>query len=146
MTRDFLNSFRLSMQAHVRLIAALDKSIPCWPETNHKLRHIDGSIAQFDFALAVVVREAGGHISVTEAYRRLSQRTGWSHHRLTIENFLRMLRSIECAVIEFNEPEVPIARLRAWNGENLRAQIRTEAIPFFSPTSIFREHSAIGPR
>jgi hypothetical protein len=34
-TRDYLNGFRLSMEAHVRLIAALDKSIPCWPDTNH---------------------------------------------------------------------------------------------------------------
>jgi hypothetical protein len=37
MTRDnFSSSFRLSIEAHVRLIAALDKSIPCWLETNQK--------------------------------------------------------------------------------------------------------------
>jgi hypothetical protein len=56
MRRDFLNRFPLSMEAHVGLIAALDKSIPCWPETNHKLQRIDESIGQFDLALAHVVR------------------------------------------------------------------------------------------
>ena len=113
--RDFLNSVRLSMEAHVRLIAALDKNIPCWPGTNHKLRCIDDSVAQFDLALAHVVREAGGHISVAEAYRRLSHPGGRDYRRLTVENFLRMLRSVECTVVEFKDPEVPIVRLRPSN-------------------------------
>ena len=42
-TRGYFARFRLSMEAHVRLIAALDKGIPCWLETNHKLEHIDYS-------------------------------------------------------------------------------------------------------
>ena len=36
-TGDCFNSFRLSMEAHVRLIAALDKKYSLLPETNHKL-------------------------------------------------------------------------------------------------------------
>src|SRR5439155_582912 len=34
--RDYFSTFRLPREAHVRLIAALDKTIPCWLETNHK--------------------------------------------------------------------------------------------------------------
>ena len=157
MTRDFLNSFRLSMEAHVRLIAALDKSIPCWPETNHKLRRIDDPIGQFDLTLAQVVSEAGGHISVAEAYRKLSQPGGRDYRRLTIQNFLWMLCGVESTVVEFKDPEIPIIRLRPSNNENLRAQVRTgqlsaaqetglEAIPFFSAKSIVRECAGIGPR
>jgi hypothetical protein len=154
--RDYFSSFQLSSEAHVRLIAALDKSIPCWLGTNHKPRRIDGSVGQFDLALAHVVREAGGRISVVEAYRQLSHPEGRDHHWLTIENFLRMLPGVECTVIEFKDPQSPIVRLRTWNGENLRSRTRRdqssatgetslEAIPFFSANSIFREHAAIEP-
>ena len=113
--RDFLNSVRLSMEAHVRLIAALDKNIPCWPGTNHKLRCIGDSVAQFDLALARIVGGAGGHISVVEAYRRLSHPTERNCRKLTVENFLRMLRSVECTVIDFKDPQSPIIRLRLSN-------------------------------
>ena len=113
--RDFLNSVRLSMEAHVRLIAALDKNIPCWPETNHKLRCIDGSVGQFDLALAHLVREAGGQISVAEAYRKLSHPGSRDYRRLTVERFLQMLRTVECTLLEFKDPEVPVVRLRPSN-------------------------------
>jgi hypothetical protein len=47
-TRGHFTGFRLSMEAYVRLIAALDKSIPCWLETNHEARHVDDSARQLD--------------------------------------------------------------------------------------------------
>jgi hypothetical protein len=47
------------MEAHVRLIAALDRGIPCWLETNHKLERIDRSVDQFDLALAQMAKPAG---------------------------------------------------------------------------------------
>src|SRR5439155_22056911 len=52
--RDYFSTFRLPREAHVRLIAALDKTIPCWLETNHKPQRIDGSIEQFDLAVAQI--------------------------------------------------------------------------------------------
>jgi hypothetical protein len=124
-TRDFLNRVRLSMEAHVRLIAALDKNIPCWPEPNHKLRPIDDSLGRFDLALASVVREAGGHVSVVEAYRQLSHPTKRNCRPLTIEGFLQMLLSVESTVIDFKDPQSPIVRLHPWNAGNIRVHVGT---------------------
>jgi hypothetical protein len=115
-TRDYLNGFRLSMEEHVRLIAALDKSIPCWPDTNHKLRRIDDPVGRFDLSLAHVVRETGGQITMAEAYRRFSHPGGRHYRRLTVEKFLQMLRCVERTVVEFKDPEVPIVSLRPSNG------------------------------
>jgi hypothetical protein len=160
-TRDFLNRVRLSMDAHVRLIAALDKNIPCWPEPNHKLRRIDGSLGQFDLALASVVREAGGHISLVEAYRQLSHPTKRNCRPLTIEGFLQMLRGVECIVVEFKDPELPIVRLRPSNRGALfrdnsdkngksstagKVHSNLPAIQFFGTKSAFCERHAVGRR
>jgi len=110
-TRDYLNGFQLSMEAHVRLIAALDKSIPCWPDTNHKLRRVDDPVGRFDLGLAHVVREADGQITVAEAYRRLSHPGRHDYRRLTVEKFLQMLPGVQCTVVEFKDPQSPIVRL-----------------------------------
>jgi len=107
------------MEEHVRLIAALDKSIPCWPDTNHKLRRIDDPVGRFDLSLARVVRETGGQITVAEAYRRFSHPGGRHYRRLTVEKFLQMLRCVERTIVEFKDPEVPIVSLRPSNGEVL---------------------------
>jgi hypothetical protein len=149
-----VNSVRLSMEAHVRLIAAFDKNIPCWLKTNHRPRRIDDFVRQVNVALGIVVREAGGHITVAEAYRKLSHPTGEDYRPLTIENFLQMLPSIGCIVIEFKDPQAPTLRLGKRNGENLRVQIQTdqpsapektspEAIPLFGVKSVFRERATI---
>ena len=110
--RDYFSTFRLPREAHVRLIAALDKTIPCWLETNHKPQRIDGSIEQFDLAVAQIAQRAGGHITVAEAYRQLSNPRERNCRPLTVEGFLRMLRSVERTVIEFKDPQSPIIRLR----------------------------------
>lgn len=102
---------RLPMEAHVRLIAALDRNIPCWPTTSHKGSRIEGSVCQFDLALAHLVRETGGRISVAEAFRKISLPAGRDHRRLTVQNFLSMLRNVECTVVELKHPERPVIRL-----------------------------------
>lgn len=141
--RDFLNSIRLSMEAHVRLIAALDKNIPCWPGTNHKLRCTGDSVTQFDLALAQIVRGAGGHISVVEAYRRLSHPTERNCRKLTVENFLRMLRSVECTVIEFKDPQSPIIRLRLSNAGVFLRDVPTQNGKSSTARKIHSDLSAI---
>ena len=117
MTRDnFSGCCRLSAQARVRLIAALDKNIPCWPETHHNRRWIDGSVDQFDLTLARIVRVAGGHMTVAEAYRQLLRWGGRDYRRLTVERFLRMLRNVKCTTVEFKDSEIPIVGLSPLNG------------------------------
>jgi hypothetical protein len=160
-TRDYLNGFRLSMEAHVRLIAALDKDIPCWPETNHKLRRIDDSVDRFDLTLAHVVREAGGQIVVAEAYRRLSHPGRQDYRRLTVEKFLRMLRSVEYTVVEFKDPQSPIVWLHpsipevfprgvpSENGEPSIARTihsNSPAIRLFEPKTALCERRAVAKR
>jgi hypothetical protein len=103
-------SFRLSTKAQVRLIAALDENIPCWPEKHHRPGRIDHSTRKLDLDLANLSREAGGHIAVAEAYRKLTHER---HRRLTIGEYLRILRRVRCTVVEFKDPHIPIVRLRA---------------------------------
>jgi hypothetical protein len=111
MRRASVGSVQLPMEAHVRLIAALDRNIPCWPTMNHKAPPIDGSVCQFDLALAHLVRATGGRISVAEAFRKISLPAGRDYRRLTVQSFLSMLRNGECTVVEFKNPERPIVRL-----------------------------------
>ena len=154
-TGDCFYSFRLSMEAHVRLIAALDKSIPCWPETNHKFPRTYDPVGQFDLTLARVVREAGGQITVAEAYRRLSNPGKRDYRRLTIEMFLQMLRSVESTVVRFKDPEVPMVSVRSSNGGVLfrdvpgqdgksstarKGPFNSPAIRLFEPKTAFCEH------
>ena len=142
------------MQAHVRLIAALDKNIPCWLKTNQKPLRIDDSIGKFDLSLAHVVREAGGQITLADAYRRLSHPGRRDYRRLTVEKFLQMLRGVECTVIEFKDPETPIVRLSTCSDENMRARVQTsqpsapgkidpDAIQFFGRKNGFCERQAV---
>jgi len=102
--------FRLSTTAHVRLITALDENIPCWPEKHHRAGRIDYSTRKLDLDLANLAREAGGHIAVAEAYRKLTHER---RRRLTTGEYLRMLRRVRCTVVEFKDPHIPIVRLRA---------------------------------
>jgi hypothetical protein len=160
-TRDYLNGFRLSMEVHVRLIGALDKSIPCWPETNHKLRRIDDSVGRFDLTLAHVVRQAGGRITVAEAYRRLTHPGRRDYRRLTVEKFLQMLPSVECTVVEFKDPQSPIVRLhpsiagvfpRSVPNENgkpstaRKIHSNSPAIRLFEPKTALCERRAVAKR
>ena len=102
--------FRLSTTAQVRLITALDENIPCWPEKHHRAGRIDYSTRKLDLDLANLAREAGGHIAVAEAYRKLTHER---RRRLTTGEYLRMLRRVRCTVVEFKDPHIPIVRLRA---------------------------------
>ena len=102
-------SFRLSTKAQVRLLAALDENIPCWPEKHYRAGRIDDSTHKLDLNLANLAREAGGHIAVVEAYRKLTHER---HRRLTIGEYLRILRRVRCTAVEFKDPHIPIVRLR----------------------------------
>jgi len=153
-TQGDFSGLQLSMKAHVRLIAALDNSIPCWLETRHKPKHTVDSIRQFELVLARVVCAAGGKITVAEAYRKLSTITARDYRHLTIDAFLEMLRAVEFTIVEFKDPRAPTLRIPVSNRKNACLQVRTnqsplrdktnpKSIPFFSTKNIFREHAAI---
>ena len=156
-TRGDFSRLQLSMEAHVRLIAALDKSIPCWLEKRHTPQHTFDSIRRFDLALARIVCAAGSQISVAEAYRKLSTIKPRDYRRLTIDTFLAMLRGVEYTIVDFKDPRAPSLRLPVSNGENPHVLVRTDqsplrfkmnpkSIPFFSTKSIFAEHAAMVSR
>jgi hypothetical protein len=156
-TRGDFSKLQLSMRAHVRLILALDKGIPCWLEKRHKSQHTVDSIRRFDLALARIVCAAGGQITVAEAYRKLSTVTPRDYRRLTIDTFLAMLRGVEYTIVDFKDPRAPILRLPVSNRKNPHIQVQTDqsplrdktnpkSIPFFSTKGIFREHAAIVSR
>ena len=149
-------SFRLSTKAQVRLIAALDENIPCWPEKRHRAGRIDDSTRKLDLDLANLAREAGGHIAVAEAYRKLIHER---HRRLTIGEYLRILRRVRCTAVEFKDPHIPIVRLRRLNvGDSLlhvhgqsdkpstARKLHPPAIELFGTKSVFSEREAIGRR
>jgi len=160
-TVDHFNSFQLSMEAYVRLIAALDKSIPCWPETTHKVGRRYDPLSQFDLTLARVVCDAGGRITVADAYRRFSNPGRRDYRRMTVEMFLQMLRSVEFTVIDFKDPEVPVVSLnpsscgglfRGISGQNGKSSIgrkghsNSPAIQLFAGKNNFCERHAIAGR
>jgi hypothetical protein len=151
-------SFQLSTKAQVRLIATLDETIPCWLDKHDAAERINPTERdKIDLALAQLVCEAGGRIAVAEAYRKLTRELP-DHRRLTIGEFLRILRGVRCTMVEFKDPDIPVARLRAWNGESLRVHVRTdqssaprgaanrEVIPFFNTKNGFCERQAMATR
>jgi Sigma-70, region 4 len=150
---DSSKSFRLSTKAQVRLITALDENIPCWPEKDHRAGRIDSSTRKLDLDLANLAREAGGHIAVAEAYRKLTQAR---YRRLTTGEYLRMLRRVQFTAVEFKDPHIPIVRLRSSNTADSLMQgqsqndkpsnagkIHSPAIQLFGTKGIFCEREAI---
>jgi hypothetical protein len=124
---DCSKRFRLSRKAQVRLIAALDETIPCWPEKHDRAGSMDNATRKVDRYLASLAREAGGHIMVAEAYRHLTRQLP-DYRRLTIKDFLRMLRRVRRTVVEFNDPQLPIICLRTSNAVSLPTEVRTKAL------------------
>jgi hypothetical protein len=120
---DSSKSFRLSTKAQVRLIAALDKNIPCWLEKHDRAGRIDDFTRKLDLDLANLAREAGGRIAVAEAYRKLTHQR---YRRLRIGEFLRILRRVQFTAVEFEDPHIPIVRLQASNTADSLMQVRSQ--------------------
>jgi hypothetical protein len=104
----FQSRLRLSAKAHVRIIGALDNSIPSWPDGHTISSNVDRDVRELGVHLATVVRNACGRIRVPEAYRRLRTRRGYRW--LTVEEFLRLLRKAGRIRMEFDEPQRPLIR------------------------------------
>jgi hypothetical protein len=68
-----------------------------------------------------------------------------------------MLRGVECTVIEFKDPEIPIVRLSTCSDENMRARVQAsqpsapgkidpDAIQFFGTKNGFCQRQAVAGR
>jgi hypothetical protein len=104
----FRSDLQLSAKAHVRILGALDEGIPAWPGGHVLLGYGDRDLRKLGVHLATVARQAGGAVSIAEAYRRLKTRRGYG--RLTVDEFLRLLRKSRRIRIQFDEPQRPVVR------------------------------------
>ena len=148
------STLQLSPKAQVRLIGALDKDIPCWPN-QHGVGGIDSSIRRLDLDLAKLACNANGCIAVADAYRKLTSQKQ-RYNRLKVGKFLGMLRRVRRTLVEFDDPQRPVIRLRQLSAtdvateileqsdEPLTAQeIRSRAIQTFGTKIILCEARAI---
>jgi hypothetical protein len=149
------STFQLSPKAQVRLIGALDKDVPCWPNQHDGAGAIDSSIRRLDLDLAKLARNANGCIAVADAYQKLTFQQ--RHKRLTVGKFLGMLRRVRRVLVEFDDPQSPVIRLSRLSATDVAThileqsdepltaeEIRSRAIQTFGTKIILCEARAIG--
>jgi len=102
----FQSRLRLSAKAHVKIIGALDESIPCWSEGQELWNNPDENARRLAAHVATIVRQAGGHLTVAQTYRQL--KTQRRHRSLTVPQFLRLLRNARRIRMKFHKPEQPV--------------------------------------
>jgi Sigma-70, region 4 len=115
-------TFQLSAKAQVRLIGALDKDIPCWPNRHDGVGGIDSSIRRLDLDLAKLACNANGCIPVGDAYRKLTSQEQ-RYNRLKVGKFLGMLRRVRRTLVEFDDPKSPVIRLSRLSATDVATHI-----------------------
>src|SRR4029453_8132357 len=115
------STFQLSPKAQVRLIGALDKNVPCWPNQPDGVGGVDNSIRRLDLDLAKLARKANGCIAVADAYRQLTSQRYYK--RLKVGKFLGMLRRIRRTLVEFDDPQSPVIRLSRLSATDVATHI-----------------------
>jgi hypothetical protein len=149
------STLQLSPKAQVRLIGALDKDIPCWPNQHDGVGGIDSSIRRLDLDLAKLACNANGYIAVADAYRKLTAQQRYK--QLKVGKFLGMLRRIRRTLVEFDDPQSPVIRLSRLSATDVvthildqsdkpltAEEIRSRAIQTFGTNLILCEARAIG--
>lgn len=148
------STFQLSPKAQVRLIGALDEDVPCWPNQHDGVGGIDGSIRRLDLDLAKLARNANGCIAAADAYRKLTSQQRYK--RLKVGKFLGMLRRVRRTLVEFDDPQSPVIRLRRLSATDVAThildqsdepltaeEIRSRAIQTFGTKIVLCEAPAI---
>jgi hypothetical protein len=149
------STFQLSPKAQVRLIGALDEDIPCWPDQRDGVGGIDNSIRRLDLDLAKLARNANGCIAVADAYRKLTSQQRYK--RLKVGKFLGMLRRVRRTLVECDNRQSPVIRLRRLSATDIAThildqsdepltaeEIRSRAIQMFGTKIILCGARAIG--
>src|SRR4030095_12154789 len=119
------STFQLSPKAQVRLIGALDKNVPCWPNQQDGVGGIDSSICRLDLDLAKLVRGANGGVAVADAYRKLTSQH--CYKRLRVGKFLEMLRRARRTLVEFDDPQSPVIRLSRLSATDVATHILNQS-------------------
>jgi hypothetical protein len=148
-------TLQLSPKAQVRLIAALDEEVPCWPNQHDGAGGIDSSIRRLDLDLAKLACNANGCIAIADAYRKLTAQKQ-RYNRLKAGKFLGMLRRVRRTRVEFDDPQSPVIRLRRLSATDVATdileqsdepltaeEIRSRAIQTFGTKIMLREARAI---
>src|SRR5262249_10978693 len=104
----FRTQLRLSPEAHVRAIDAIDESIPCWPNGHEHSSDADGDSRRLAAHIARIAWHARRHLTLAEVYRRL--KTQRRHRSLTVPEYLRRLRNARRIRIQFDNPQRPLIR------------------------------------
>jgi hypothetical protein len=106
---EFRSRLHLSTEAHVRIIGELDENTPAWPY-GHELRkgEPDEDVCKLAAHVATIARQAGGYLTLPQAYRRL--KTQRRHRSLTVPQFLLRLKRARRIRIEFDKPQQPVIR------------------------------------
>ena len=115
------STLQLSLKAQVRLIGALDKDVPCWPNGHDGVGSINSSIRSLELDLAKLACNANGCITVAEAYRKLTSQQPYK--RLKVGKFLGMLRRIRRTRVEFDDPQSPTIRLSRLSASDVAKHI-----------------------
>jgi hypothetical protein len=106
---EFSSRLHLSTEAHVRIIGELDENSPAWPYGHELWRSKpDEDARKLAAHLATIATQAGGNLTLPQAYRRL--KTQRRHRSLTVPQFLLGLKRARRIRIQFDKPQQPVIR------------------------------------
>ena len=102
----FRSRLCLSPETHVRAIAALDKSIPCWPNGHDRRIRPDAVSRRLTEHVARIAWRARGPLTLAETYCMLKKQR--RHRSLTVAQYLRRIRNARRIRIQFDNPQQPV--------------------------------------
>lgn len=102
----FRSRLRLSPEAQVRVIRALDEHVPCWPKGHDHLSAPDADSRRLAAHVARIAWRARGPLTLIQAYREL--KTQRRHRSLTVIQYLQRLRNARRIRIRFDNPQRPV--------------------------------------
>jgi hypothetical protein len=115
----------LSLEAHVRIISKLDKSIPCWPNGHDGVGSLDPHLLKLRGEITRIAEEHEGSLSIRESFVQITRQEQFVG--LNVNAFLRTLRQIKKVRVDFNNPETPTILGRqpesAKNGSSQRCRM-----------------------
>jgi hypothetical protein len=121
-------SLRLTTDAHLRLISALDRTVPCWPLARSTPTDIEISQPFYLTLRTIVFRGGDAGIRMSEAYGRVKAQEDF--RELSFAQLLQMLAKMPDIAVSLEQPEVPVLSLRRSSpSETFAARIESIICP-----------------